>query len=140
MSSVREWFGEGASRTLAVTVGCAVVLLSAYVASKLADDAITEDPTGYRLLTLCGLAATLALAVGAWREAGRVAAVAAIAAAAAFALAASAAVEYWHSATWGAPRGQSFQPSPLLPFFSVVAVVGTLCAAILAVQWWRSRW
>jgi hypothetical protein len=136
-----------------VAFGCAAVLLLAIVAPReLARTSweqghtmINDDPSGYvGLMSLCGLAALVALAAEAWSR--RWAVAAALVAAAAFAFGTWVAGTYW----LGFPRGDRLREGQdmlgrkvevhfplLLPVFALAAGAGLVCALVLVIHGWR---
>src|SRR5581483_2378647 len=150
----RGAWADGARR---VAIGCAILLLLAIVAPRdlartsweSGSTSINDSPAGYvGLLSLCGVIALVALAVGAWSRRTRI--IAALLAISAFAAGTSIAGRYWENLARGVvglegrvdatirPPDHTIHAPPLLPVFLVAAVTGFVCALVLAIQWRRS--
>ncbi len=149
---------------LAAALACAAVLVLAIVAPReLArtswgelrgngGSVINDSPAGYvGQMTLGGLAAGVALAVGALTRRWRVGSACALIAAVAFAGAAFWAARYrlllsqgvmgleGRQDTSGWSDGYPLDPPELLPVFFVIAIAGVLAALVLAVARWPRR-
>lgn len=159
----RQRVGGWPGVALAVALACAAVLVLAIVAPReLARTSwgelrggggyiFNDSPAGYvGQMTLGGLAAGLALTVGALARRWRVGSACAVVAAFAFAGAAFWAARYRMLLSQGVmglegrldtsgAAGMPIDPPELLPVFLVVAVVGALAALALAVAWWPRR-
>jgi hypothetical protein len=159
LERVRRWAADWADFLALAAFGCAIfLLLGMFMPNWLARTSwsranrrndflsVIDSPASYvGLVSLCGLVAFVFLAIGLWRHS----ALAAVLAAAAFAYAAYVEGNFWQGLSQGVvlldgsptpemgpPRWMVHWP-PLLPFFFVAAVFGTLSALALAVAWLR---
>lgn len=160
LERIRRWATDWAEVLGLAAFGCAIFLLLAmFMPNWLARTSwsranrrndfisVVDSPASYVwLVSLCGLVAFIALAIGLWRRWS----IAAALAAAAFAYGAFVAGNFWlglsrgvilldgSPSEMGPPRWVVHTPF-LLPVFLAVAIVGALSAMALAVNWHGPR-